>query len=160
MGNFLWKSRPVRAPRCAFFRQPSRSAPTFFGRRRSRSAPRLQNSPARFLHGPLPYPNVALRRLSHRSTICGRPALPRAAAPPQPPRQSSTASASRPPAAAIHFIQIRREPSKGPGARPGPRSARRSGAISPAMLPRPGHPAPAPVAGTAPHALPTLYSSS
>ena len=81
MGNFLWKFRPVCAPRCAFFRQPSRSAPTFFGQRRSRAALRLQNSPARFLHGQPPYTNIVLRCRRHRSTICGRPALPNAAMP-------------------------------------------------------------------------------
>ena len=81
MGNFLWKFPSVRAPRCAFFRQPSRSATTFFGQRRSRAALRLQNSPARFLHGQPPYTNIALCCRRHRSTICGRPALPQRAVP-------------------------------------------------------------------------------
>lgn len=153
----------ARAALCVFRRSPHR-APTLFGRRRPRAALRLQNSPARFLHGPPPYPNVAVRRRRHRSTICGWPALPRAVAPPQPPRQSTTASAARPLTAAIHFIQMRRKPARCPGpradTRPGPQSARRSGAISPVMLPFPERQTRAPVAGTAPHDRPTLYRSS
>ena len=95
-----------------------------------------------------------------RQSAGGPPSL-NAPYPPQLPRQSSTAPTARTHAAAIHFIQICREPSKAPAPypRPGPRSARRSGSASPAMLPRPGHPAPAPVAGTAPHALPTSFRS-